>query len=188
MLICGIDEVGRGPMCGPVVACAVILKDEFDVSILNDSKKLSESKRFSIEEQLLPNGVVCYGIGCVSNIDIDKINIHKASLLAMKRAYEKMLKNTDIKPDEIYVDGKYVPDIKNIPMQAVIKGDSKIHQIMASSIIAKNYRDRLMVELSKIYPQYMLQKHKGYLTKLHRELIDKYGYGKIYRKSFKLHS
>lgn len=193
MLICGIDEVGRGPLAGPVVACALILRDNFDTSMLDDSKKLSEKKRFAIEEKLLNGGVVCFGIGCVSNIDIDRLNIHNASLQAMARAYWKMIGNSDINPEHVMVDGKFTPNLKShhvspkIPkIEAIVKGDSLIPSIMAASIIAKNYRDRLMTSLSVLYPEYKLEKHKGYPTKLHKSLIAQHGISKIHRKSFKM--
>jgi len=175
-LIAGTDEVGRGCLAGPVVAAAVILKNKVDN--LDDSKKLSTKKRDLLSKKVLENSY--YGFGIVSNNEIDKINILNASLLAMKRA----ILNLSIKPSKVLVDGLYLPDIK-FDKKAIIGGDSLVEEISAASIIAKVYRDNLMLNLDKKYPHYGLAKHKGYPTKLHKEMLVKHGATKIHRMSFK---
>jgi len=190
-LICGIDEAGRGPLAGPVCAAAVILNDAFPCKLLNDSKKLSAAKREKLRRLICENALA-WGIGWASNEEIDNINILQASLLAMKRAFNEMskcekLKNTDVLPENIsvIVDGIHVPDIP-VSCKAIIKADAKIHEVMAASILAKTVRDRLMDEMALLYPQYGYEKHKGYPTKAHRELIKKYGPSPIQRMSFKV--
>ncbi|MDC0182526.1 ribonuclease HII [Nitrosomonadales bacterium] len=180
-LICGIDEAGRGPLCGPVFASAVILdsNDEY-INKLTDSKKLSEKNRISIYEQIKLKAVD-FSFAKASVAEIDRINILEASLLAMKRAFDLLKK----KPDYVFVDGIYCPEIKNILIKSIPKGDSLIPAISAASIIAKVERDRYMVDLDQKYPQYNLKKHKGYPTKEHIKLIKQYGVKKIHRLSFK---
>ena len=175
-LIAGTDEVGRGCLAGPVVAAAVILKKRIDN--LRDSKALSPKIRGELAKKILDNSY--YGYGLVSNQKIDEINILNASLLAMKRA----ILNLSIKPSKVLVDGLYLPDIK-FDKEAIIGGDSLVEEISAASIIAKVYRDNLMLNLDKKYPHYGLAKHKGYPTKLHKEMLSKYGASKIHRRSFK---
>jgi len=190
-LICGIDEAGRGPLAGPVCAAAVILNDAFPCELLNDSKKLSAVKREELRRQIQENALAC-GIGWASHEEIDSINILQASLLAMKRAFDEMSKgekfiNAGILPENISViaDGIYVPDIP-VSRRAMIKADAKIHEVMAASILAKTARDSYMDEMALLYPQYGYEKHKGYPTKTHRELIKKYGPSPIQRMSFKV--
>ena len=179
-LICGIDEAGRGPLCGPVYASAVILDSDLVINNLKDSKKLSKKNRDILYHEI-KSKAVDYAYATASVEEIDKINILQASLLAMKRAFN--LLNT--KPDFIYIDGIYCPDIQILPMEAVVRGDSLIKAISAASVIAKVERDKYMIELDEGYPQYNLKKHKGYPTKEHIQLVKQYGINKIYRRSFK---
>ena len=183
-MICGMDEVGRGPLAGPVVASAVVLSPDFPVEILADSKKLSEKKRQEAYDIIIQKAV-SYGTGWVWPEEIDEINILQASLLAMKRAWLSM--SVPVHPDRILVDGTFTPPIEtDIPMEAIIKGDDKIHEIMAASILAKVQRDKWMVDYSKIDGRYGFEKHKGYPTKAHREAVAKYGLSPIHRKSFRV--
>jgi len=179
-LICGIDEAGRGPLCGPVFASAVILDSDLVINKLKDSKKLSEKNRNILYDEIKLKSIDC-SYATASAEEIDKINILQASLLAMKRAFS-LLK---VKPDFIYIDGIYCPDIKIIPMEAIVRGDSLIQAISAASVIAKVERDKYMIKLDEEYPQYNLKKHKGYPTKEHIQLVKQYGINKIYRRSFK---
>ena len=183
-MICGMDEVGRGPLAGPVVASAVVLSPDFPVEILADSKKLSEKKRQEAYDIIIQKAV-SYGTGWVWPEEIDEINILQASLLAMKRAWLSM--SVPVHPDRILVDGIFTPPIEtDIPMEAIIKGDDKIHEIMAASILAKVQRDKWMVDYSKVDGRYGFEKHKGYPTKAHREAVAKYGLSPIHRKSFRV--
>lgn len=176
-LIAGVDEVGRGPLVGPVVAAAVILPVDCDLP-LNDSKKLSEKKRELLYDKIIEQAVA-YSIIEVSAAVIDDINILQASMLAMKQALESL----DVQPSKALVDGNRAPDV-TIPCECIVKGDSKEPAIMAASILAKVYRDRLMVELDKMYPQYGFAGHKGYPTKVHLEKIAQLGVFEDYRRSF----
>ncbi len=180
--ICGIDEAGRGPLAGPVTAAAVVLPEDFPVEILNDSKKLSEKKRISACRIIIDKSSA-YGIGWGWPGEIDRLNIHNATLLAMKRAYEEL----GITPEITYIDGLFTPDI-DCRREAVVKGDSKIHQIMAASILAKTVRDLWMTRYSWIETEYSFEKHKGYPTKLHRSLVENLGLSPIHRKSFRVSS
>ena len=175
-IIAGTDEVGRGCLAGPVVAAAVILKKK--IENLDDSKKLTSKKRNTLSKIVLESSY--YGFGVVTNDEIDQINILNASLLAMKRA----ILNLPIKPTLVLVDGIYKPDL-DIPMKTIIGGDSLEDAISAASIIAKVYRDNLMIEYNKIYPDYSFEKNKGYGTKEHSFAIQKKGICKIHRKSYK---
>jgi len=179
-LICGIDEAGRGPLCGPVYASAVILDSDLVINNLTDSKKLSEKNRNTLYDEIKLKAID-YSYATASVEEIDKINILQASLLAMKRAFNLL----STKPDFIYIDGLYCPDIKILPMEAVVRGDSLIKAISAASVIAKVERDKHMIQLDQKYPQYNLKKHKGYPTKEHLQLVKQYGINKIYRSSFK---
>ena len=179
-LICGIDEAGRGPLCGPVYASAVILDSDIVINNLTDSKKLSEKNRNTLYDEIKLKAID-YSYATASVEEIDKINILQASLLAMKRAFDLL----STKPDFIYIDGLYCPDIKILPMEAVVRGDSLIKAISAASVIAKVERDKHMIQLDQKYPQYNLKKHKGYPTKEHLQLVKQYGINKIYRSSFK---
>ena len=175
-MIAGTDEVGRGCLAGPVVAAAVILKE--DIPGLTDSKKISPKKREFLADLILEKSFFAYGV--VSNNKIDKINILNASLLAMKRA----ILNLSVKPDLVLVDGIHKPDL-DIKMEAIIGGDALKKEISAASIIAKVYRDNLMVEYDKSFPNYGFGKHKGYGTKEHLNSIKVNGICSIHRKSFK---
>tara|TARA_B100000579_G_scaffold82389_1_gene64234 strand:- start:1875 stop:2420 length:546 start_codon:yes stop_codon:yes gene_type:complete len=175
-LVAGTDEVGRGALAGPVIAASVILKKE--IPGLKDSKKLSPKKRNELSEIILENSY--FGFGSVSNTEIDEINILKASLLAMKRA----ILNLPIKPAIVLVDGIYKPDL-NIPIKTIIGGDSTEAEISAASIIAKVYRDNLMINYDKKYPDFCFSQNKGYGTQKHLAALRKVGYSEIHRKTFK---
>jgi ribonuclease HII len=179
-LVCGIDEAGRGPIAGPVTAGAVILPILFPYKILDDSKTLSEKKR-EFAAGIIMSEAIAYGIGWVWPSEIDRINIHNASLLAMKRAYSFL----NIRANVVMVDGKFIPDIDTEAM-AVIKGDLKIREIQAASILAKTARDRWMIRYSWIDHRYGFEKHKGYPTKYHRQKCMEHGISYIHRKSYKI--
>lgn len=177
-LVCGVDEAGRGPICGPVVAAAVILNKDDMIEGVNDSKKLSEKKRECLYDVIMQKAIAV-GVG-MSDVDIiEKVNILNATKLAMKQA----IKNLKIKPDYVLIDGNQMIDI-DIDAQTVVSGDAKSESIAAASIIAKVTRDRLLIEYDKKYPEYGFAKHKGYGTKAHIEAIKKYGLTPIHRASF----
>jgi len=178
-LICGIDEAGRGPLAGPVYAAAVILGPDFDTEGLRDSKKLSETKRYSLAAHIKKNALA-WSVGICSASEIDEINVHQATLLAMKRAIEGLSGYTSIK---VMVDGLFCPQV-DFPCEAIVKGDDKVAEISAASIIAKTERDLKMIEIDKIYPGYQFKKHKGYPTKLHIAMIKSEGLCEYHRKSF----
>lgn len=179
-IICGIDEVGRGPLAGPVVASAVILPEGFFLPEIKDSKKLN-SKKISELAQLIKSVAVSYSLGFRDNKFIDDTDILTATFYSMADAVNSL----SVKPDIVLIDGNQEnPFIKNIPQKAVIKGDSKVIAISAASIIAKDFRDKLMIEYSKKYPQYGFEKNMGYGTKYHRDAIKRYGICEIHRKSF----
>lgn len=178
-LICGVDEAGRGPLAGPVYAAAVILGPEFNTEGLRDSKKLSESKRYFLAEQIKKNALA-WTIGICSADEIDELNIHQATLLAMQRAIKALNIHTSIK---IMVDGLFCPQV-DFSCEAIVKGDDKVAEISAASIIAKTERDLKMIEIDKAYPAYQFKKHKGYPTKLHIEMIKSHGLCEHHRKSF----
>ena len=177
-MIAGTDEVGRGPLAGPVVAAAVILAEDHGIEGLADSKKLSEKRREMLFEIIIEKALA-YAIARCEPEEIDKINIHHASLLAMQRAIEQL----PIRPDHVLVDGVHVPNVM-MSAEAIIKGDQKVHCISAASILAKVTRDREMVEMDKIYPGYGLAQHKGYPTKVHMEQLKVLGVTPIHRRSF----
>lgn len=178
MLIAGVDEVGRGPLAGPVIAAAVILNK--DIPGVKDSKKLSVKKREELFK-LIQAEALCFAYGRAEPDEIDKINIHNATLIAMQRA----ISNLSIKPDKVLVDGLYVPKVE-ILSEAIVKGDSLVNAIGAASIIAKVTRDREMAAMDALYPGYNFTKHKGYPTKEHKAALQKLGLSKIHRKSFKV--
>ncbi|MGE4518297.1 MAG: ribonuclease HII [Desulfobacteraceae bacterium] len=178
-VIAGVDEAGRGPLAGPVVAAAVILPGDFECSEIDDSKKLSEKKRSELAEMICEKCMV--GVGISSPDVIDRVNIRNASLMAMVRAVYSL----DTVPDCILVDGNARTDC-GIYEEAIVKGDSKSLSIGAASIIAKVFRDKIMEEYSKIYPGYFFEKHKGYPTKKHKQAIALNGILPIHRKSFNL--
>jgi len=177
-LIAGVDEVGRGPLCGDVVTAAVILDPNKPITGLADSKKLTEKKREYLFE-IIKEQALSWCIARASVDEIDQLNILHATMLAMQRAVSGL----SIKPNFVLVDGNRAPDF-GIITQSVIKGDSLVQEISAASILAKVTRDREMQELDTIYPQYGLAKHKGYPTKAHMEAILQHGVNHIYRKSF----
>ncbi|MDR0497175.1 MAG: ribonuclease HII [Treponema sp.] len=191
-MLCGIDEAGRGPLAGPVCAAAVILPENFSVNLLADSKKLTPAAR-ETAKNVICREAVAWGIGWASAAEIDEINILKASLLAMKRAFNLMCENnteifyhgvtereTKIKA---IIDGLHIPDIP-VPCEALVKADNIIPAVMAASILAKTARDRLMEYYSIFCPLYGYEKHKGYPTKAHREAILRFGPSPIQRMSF----
>lgn len=179
-IICGVDEAGRGPIAGPVFAAAVILHPHHTIPNLKDSKKISRAKREIIYNDIRENALD-FAFAMVSSREIDQINILQASLLAMKKAIMAL----KMRPNKIYVDGIYCPEIPDIQMQAIVKGDQLIKEISAASIIAKVERDRYMLKLDEQYPEYEFRRHMGYPTRLHLELIKKYGIKDFYRKSYK---
>ncbi len=178
MLIAGVDEVGRGPLAGAVVAAAVILDPKNVIEGLTDSKKLSEKKR-EVYFDLIHEKALAFAIGRAEVEEIDQLNILQASLLAMKRAVDEL----SIKPDLVLVDGNKTTDF-GIPSKPIIQGDLIEPCISAASILAKVTRDREMQVIDKLYPQYGFAKHKGYPTKLHREALQRYGITPIHRKSY----
>ena len=178
-LICGVDEAGRGPLAGPVYAAAVILGPDFDTDGLRDSKKISESKRYTLAAHIKKNSLA-WSLGICSASEIDELNIHQATLLAMRRAIEGLNGYTSIK---ILIDGLFCPQVDH-PCEAIVKGDDKVAEISAASIIAKTERDLEMIEIDKIYPKYEFKKHKGYPTKLHIEMIKNEGLCEYHRRSF----
>ena len=176
--ICGCDEAGRGPLCGPVVAAAVILHEGEIIEGLNDSKKLSEKKREALFD-IIKEKAVAYAIAEATPAEIDEINILNASMLAMRRAVEGL----GVKADFALIDGNCSRGFE-IPTETVVKGDSRSYSIAAASILAKVTRDRQCEELDKLYPEYGIAKHKGYPTKDHMEAVRVHGVAPIYRRSF----
>jgi ribonuclease HII len=176
--IAGIDEVGRGPLAGPVVAAAVILPDDFDILGVDDSKKLSEKRREELYT-LITEYAISYSIGIIDNATIDEINILEATKLAMKQAVEKL----ETKPEYILIDALTLKGI-DVPQRGIIKGDSLSVSIAAASIIAKVTRDRMMGEYHRLYPQYAFDQNKGYGTKTHYEGIGSHGLCVLHRRSF----
>lgn len=176
--VAGIDEAGRGPLCGPVVAAAVILKKGDKIAFVNDSKKLSEKRREELFE-IIKERVVAYSVGIVDEQTIDEINILEATRLAMKKAVEGL----NVTPEYVLVDAEKKVPI-DVPYMPIVKGDAKSESIAAASIIAKVTRDHIMYDLDKKYPEYDLAKNKGYGTAKHIEGIKIHGLTEIHRKSF----
>ncbi len=176
--ICGVDEAGRGPLCGPVAAAAVIMPKDSRIEGVNDSKKLTEKKREVLYEQIIKEAIA-YHVCLIDNEEIDEINILNATLKAMETA----INNLPVKADFALIDGNRNKGITT-PNQMVVKGDSKSYSIACASILAKVTRDRLMEEYDEKYPEYGFLKHKGYGTKAHYEAIEKYGITPIHRKTF----
>ncbi len=177
-IIVGVDEVGRGCLAGPVISAAVILKNGIDLKNIKDSKKISFSKRLKVADYIKKNS--CYAIGAASVDEIFKLNILKASLLSMRRAIEKLSK----KPDLILIDGTFAPEgLKNY--KTVINGDEKVKCISAASIVAKTYRDLLMIKLSEKFKNYAWERNFGYGTKDHINGLKKFGITSHHRKGFK---
>ena len=179
ILICGVDEAGRGPLAGPVYAAAVILDDKHAIIGLGDSKKLSESKRNYLAAEIKLHATA-WAIATASAVEIDEINILQASLLAMKRAIEAL----PLRPHEVLVDGLYCP-ATDIPCRAIVRGDSSVTAISAASILAKTERDEAMRVLHESYPQYGFDGHKGYPTAAHLAALKLHGISPEHRKSFR---
>jgi ribonuclease HII len=175
----GCDEAGRGCLAGPVYAAAVILPENFFHPDLNDSKQVKESVRDQLRKYIEENAV-SYAVACVDNKEIDRINILKASIVAMHRALDAL----PVKPEFILVDGNKFFPYKNIPHFCAVKGDSTYAAIAAASILAKTYRDEYMMKIAEEYPEYMWDVNKGYPTKLHRGIIDNMGITPYHRKTF----
>jgi ribonuclease HII len=179
-LIAGIDEAGRGPLAGPVVAAACILPENFRLAGINDSKQLLPELRMKLYQKLIKNPKVIYAVGVVDEKMIDEINILQASLLAMERAVEGLA----TQPEYVLVDGIHLPGKLRMHGKAIVKGDSNSISIAAASIIAKCTRDLLMEEAHQKYPQYQFHQHKGYGTQLHLEMLKIHGPSPIHRMTF----
>ena len=179
MLVCGVDEAGRGPLAGPVYAAAVILDARRPITGLADSKKLSEKKRNRLADEIRTNALA-WSVAAASAGEIDEYNILRASLLAMKRAIEALT----LRPHEVLVDGLYCPET-GIPSRAIVKGDSSVEAISAASILAKTARDTAMLQMHDIYPQYGFDVHKGYPTAAHLAALKLHGISPEHRKSFR---
>jgi len=177
----GCDEAGRGCLAGSVYAAAVILPDGYQNGLLNDSKQLTEKKRYQLRE-IIERDAVAWAVGIVTPEEIDKINILNASILAMHRALDQL----KVRPEAIIVDGNRFKKYKNLPHTTIVKGDSKYLSIAAASILAKTYRDDYMNKLAEEYPQYDWRSNKGYPTKKHREAIRQFGITPYHRKSYNL--
>ena len=209
MLLCGIDEAGRGPLAGPVCAAAVVLPEDFPLDLLDDSKKLKSQQRENAR-RIIVDRAVAWGVAWATHDEIDSINILQASLLAMQRAFnclrapvsgggaqwpQKLETETPFGkpfPPELFpagltaiVDGLYAP-VLSIPCTPLVKADAQIHEVMAASILAKTARDQLMEYYGALYPEYGYERHKGYPTKSHRKLIQQYGPSPIQRNSFRV--
>lgn len=179
-VVCGVDEVGRGPLAGPVVVAAVVFKDGISIDGLTDSKLLSPAKRYRLVSEILEEADG-YAIASVSNFIIDRINILQASFLAMRKAVEKL----PFSPDIVYVDGKFkIPGI-DISQEAIIGGDKAVREISAASVLAKVARDAYMTQAAGIYPEYGFERNKGYGTKEHIEILQRLGPCQLHRRSFK---
>ena len=177
--ICGIDEAGRGPLAGPVVVAAVVMPQDSMLEGVNDSKKVSEKKREKLYDEIISNAI-SYGVAIIDQKEIDDIN----NLNATKKGLTEALMQLSEKPDIILVDAQTGIDTLGIPYQSIIKGDAKSYSIAAASIIAKVTRDRIMRQWDELYPEYGFEKHKGYGTKAHIEVIKSKGICPIHRKSF----
>ncbi len=180
-IVCGVDEAGRGPLAGPVVAAAVILPDKFDPAGVDDSKKLSANQRENAFERIVRE-CRCYGAAAIESDEIDRINILQATFAAMRAAIAQL----PTAPDFVLVDGNQTIPELSIPQQCIIGGDGKVLSIACASIIAKVTRDRLMLEYHRQFPQYGFDRHKGYPTPEHRRMIEQFGVLGIHRKSFTL--
>jgi ribonuclease HII len=177
----GCDEAGRGCLAGSVYAAAVILPPDYQNELLNDSKQLTEKRRYELRE-IIERDAVAWAVGIVTPEEIDKINILNASILAMHRALDQL----KVRPEAIIVDGNRFKPYQNLPYSTIVKGDGKYLSIAAASILAKTYRDDYMNELAREYPQYDWLSNKGYPTKKHREAIKQYGITPYHRKSYNL--
>ena len=177
----GCDEAGRGCLAGSVYAAVVILSDNYQNDLLNDSKQLTEKRRYQLRE-IIERDAVAWAVGIVTPEEIDKINILNASILAMHRALDQL----KVRPEAIIVDGNRFKPYNNIPHTTIVKGDGKYLSIAAASILAKTYRDDYMNQLAEEYPQYDWLSNKGYPTKKHRDAIHQYGITPYHRKSYNL--
>ena len=177
----GCDEAGRGCLAGPVFAAAVILPTDAELPLLNDSKKLTPANRYALRDEIR-EVAVDYGVAWVENEEIDKLNIFKASMVAMHRALEK-LRNA---PEHLLIDGKYFYPYRDIPYQCIVEGDGKYLSVAAASVLAKTFRDDYMIRLSQNHPEYGWDRNKGYATAAHRAALKEYGITPYHRKSFKL--
>lgn len=177
--LAGIDEAGRGPLAGSVVAAAVILDVDRPIAGLTDSKKLSATRRAALEQEI-KDRALAWTVAEASQREVDDLNILQASLLAMKRALLALA----IKPEQVLVDGNRLPLVDGYAMQAIVKGDLSEPCISAASILAKEHRDRQMLELDRLYPEYGFARHKGYPTVLHRERLREHGVSPVHRRSF----
>ena len=177
-IICGVDEAGRGPLAGPVCAAAVILPPHAEIPGLNDSKKLSDKRRRELFP-VIKEQAVAYGIGIATHEEIDEINILQATYLAMERAIQAL----GVQPELALIDGNRAKDF-GIPVETVVKGDSRSASIAAASILAKVTRDDMMLELAETYPEYQFEIHKGYGTKAHYAALDQHGICPIHRRTF----
>ncbi len=178
-LLCGIDEVGRGPLAGPVYTAAVILDPDKEILYLNDSKKLSEKKREGLYDEIMEKALAV-GIGCATPERIDEINILQATFEAMTMA----VNNLKVKPGALLIDAVHIPQLEEYPQISIIKGDAKSVSIAAASIIAKVTRDRLMKKMAEKYPQYAFESNKGYGTAAHIKALKEFGPCEIHRRSF----
>jgi ribonuclease HII len=177
----GCDEAGRGCLAGSVYAAAVILPEDYQNELLNDSKQLTEKKRYELRE-IIERDAVAWAVGIVTPEEIDKINILNASILAMHRALDQL----KVRPEAIIVDGNRFKPYQELPHTTIVKGDGKYLSIAAASILAKTYRDDYMNQLAEEYPQYDWRSNKGYPTKKHREAIKQFGITPYHRKSYNL--
>ena len=177
----GCDEAGRGCLAGPVFAAAVVLPSDFKNEMLNDSKQLTEKKRYQLRE-VIEREALAWAVGIVDNKEIDQINILNASILAMQRALDQL----KVRPENIIVDGNRWKPYRDIPGTTIVKGDGKYLSIAAASILAKTYRDDFMLRIHEEYPQYHWDKNKGYPAKVHREAIRQFGTTPYHRMSFNL--
>ena len=177
----GCDEAGRGCLAGSVYAAAVILPEDYQNELLNDSKQLTEKKRYQLRE-IIERDAVAWAVGIVTPEEIDKINILNASILAMHRALDQLM----VRPETIIVDGNRFKPYQELPHTTIVKGDGKYLSIAAASILAKTYRDDYMNQLAGEYPQYDWRSNKGYPTKKHREAIKQFGITPYHRKSYNL--
>jgi ribonuclease HII len=181
LLEAGCDEAGRGCLAGPVFAAAVILPDDFDHALLNDSKQLTEEVRYELRIEI-EQKAIAHAVGIVDNIEIDEINILNASFLAMHRAVEKL----HLAPQFLIIDGNRFTKYQNTPHQCIVKGDAKYFSIAAASILAKTYRDDYMMKIAGEHPEYDWHKNKGYPTIKHRETVMKIGYTPYHRRTFRV--
>lgn len=177
----GCDEAGRGCLAGPVVAAAVILPNDFSHDLLNDSKKITEKKRYELRKEI-EEKAIAFAVGILDNKEIDQINILKASIMAMHKSLDQL--NTV--PEHIIIDGNKFINYKNIPHKTIVKGDAKYYSIAAASILAKTYRDDIMLDLDQKHPEYGWKQNKGYPTKKHRAAIKEFGPTPFHRMSFRL--